>query len=90
MDHLPIFLNVKGTRSLVVGGGFLAARKADLLLRAGCKLTVLAPVLGEELTHLAQMQKFTWPRLPEYWSISPTILEAVTSSCRPLLTAHHC
>jgi len=58
MDHLPIFLNVKGTRSLVVGGGFLAARKADLLLRAGCKLTVLAPTLGEELTHLAQTQDF--------------------------------
>ena len=58
MNHLPIFLNVKGTRSLVVGGGFLAARKADLLLRAGCKLTVLAPVLGEELTHLAQTKDF--------------------------------
>jgi siroheme synthase (precorrin-2 oxidase/ferrochelatase) len=24
MDHLPIFLNVKGSRSLVVGGDFLA------------------------------------------------------------------
>jgi len=58
MDHLPIFLNVKGARSLVVGGGFLAARKADLLLRAGCKLTVLTPTLGEELTHLAQTQYF--------------------------------
>jgi len=58
MDHLPIFLNVKGTRSLVVGGGFLAARKADLLLRAGCKLTVLAPTLGDELSHLAQTHDF--------------------------------
>ncbi len=58
MDHLPIFLNVQGTRSLVVGGGFLAARKADLLLRAGCKLTVLAPELGEELAHLAQTHDF--------------------------------
>jgi uroporphyrin-III C-methyltransferase/precorrin-2 dehydrogenase/sirohydrochlorin ferrochelatase len=58
MDHLPIFLNVKGTRSLVVGGGFLAARKADLLLRAGCKLTVLAPELGEELAHLAETNDF--------------------------------
>ena len=58
MDYLPIFLNVKGMRSLVVGGGFLAARKADLLLRAGCKLTVLAPVLGEELAHLAESHRF--------------------------------
>ncbi len=58
MDHLPIFLNVKGTPSLVVGGGFLAARKADLLLRAGCKLTVLAPSLGDELAHLADTHDF--------------------------------
>lgn len=58
MDYLPIFLHVKGTPSLVVGGGFLAARKAELLLRAGCKLTVLAPVLGEELIHLAETYDF--------------------------------
>jgi uroporphyrin-III C-methyltransferase/precorrin-2 dehydrogenase/sirohydrochlorin ferrochelatase len=58
MDHLPIFLNVKGTPSLVVGGGFLAARKADLLLRAGCKLTVVAPTLGEELVHLSATHDF--------------------------------
>ena len=41
MDHLPVFLNVKGQRALVVGSGTLAARKADLLLRAGCDLTVI-------------------------------------------------
>ena len=58
MDHLPIFLNVKGTRSLVVGSGFLAARKADLLIRAGCKLTVIAPTLGEELAQLAANHDF--------------------------------
>jgi uroporphyrin-III C-methyltransferase/precorrin-2 dehydrogenase/sirohydrochlorin ferrochelatase len=58
MDQLPIFLNVRGTRSLVVGDGFLAARKADLLLRAGCKLTVIAPTLGDELAHLAQRHDF--------------------------------
>ena len=53
MDHLPVFLNVKGARALVVGSGTIAARKADLLLRAGCRLTVIAPVLGEELARLA-------------------------------------
>jgi uroporphyrin-III C-methyltransferase/precorrin-2 dehydrogenase/sirohydrochlorin ferrochelatase len=58
MDYLPIFLNVKGTPALVVGGGFLAARKAELLLRAGCRLTVLAPALGEELALLAATHDF--------------------------------
>ena len=54
MDHLPVFLNVKGQRALVVGSGTLAARKADLLLRAGCDLTVLAPTLCDDLARLVQ------------------------------------
>jgi len=53
MDHLPIFLNVNGRRALVVGSGVTAARKADLLLRAGSRVTIVAPELGEELSRLA-------------------------------------
>ncbi len=52
MDHLPIFLNVKGQRALVVGGGTLAARKADLLARAGCDLTVLTPEMNDDLARV--------------------------------------
>jgi len=58
MDHLPVFLNLKKTRALVVGNGTIAARKADLLLRAGCRLTVLAPDLGDELATLAETYSF--------------------------------
>ena len=52
MDHLPIFLNVKGQRALVVGGGTMAARKADLLARAGSDLTVLAPEMNDDLARV--------------------------------------
>ena len=52
MDHLPIFLDVKGQRALVVGGGTLAARKADLLARAGADLTVLTPELNDDLARM--------------------------------------
>ena len=54
MDHIPIFLNIKGKPALVVGSGTLAARKAELLLRAGCKLTLIAPDPNEDLTRLMQ------------------------------------
>ncbi len=54
MDHLPIFLNVRGRRALIVGGGTVAARKADLLLRAGCALTVVAPELNADMAELAE------------------------------------
>lgn len=58
MDHLPIFLDIKGKRTLVVGNGTVAARKADLLLRSGSDLTVVAPELGEELSRLAESYDF--------------------------------
>ncbi|HEY5776772.1 MAG TPA: bifunctional precorrin-2 dehydrogenase/sirohydrochlorin ferrochelatase, partial [Xanthomonadales bacterium] len=59
MEHLPIFLNVRGKRTLIVGNGVSAARKADLLLRAGSDLTIVTPELGDELTHLAESFEFT-------------------------------
>ncbi|MDH3806690.1 MAG: hypothetical protein OEU90_14630, partial [Gammaproteobacteria bacterium] len=54
MDHLPVFVNVKGRRALVVGGGTVAARKADLLVRAGCDFTVVAPTLNDCMARLVQ------------------------------------
>lgn len=49
MDFLPIFLNIRDRSCVVVGGGEVAARKADLLLRAGGRVTVVAPELGASL-----------------------------------------
>jgi len=54
LNYLPIFLNVKNKRAIVVGGGTLAARKADLLVRAGCDLTVVAPELNDDLARMVQ------------------------------------
>ena len=52
MHSLPIFLKLANQPCLVVGGTLAAARKADLLLRAGGSVTVLATALHEEFTPL--------------------------------------
>jgi len=54
VDWLPIFLDLKHAPCLVVGGGEVAARKTDLLLRAGARATVVAPQLCERLQQRAQ------------------------------------
>ncbi len=53
MEGLPVTLVVKGRRCVVVGGGAVAARKVDLLLRAGASVSVLAPRLAAGLEALA-------------------------------------
>ena len=53
MDLLPVFQDVKNRPVLVVGGGTAAARKAELVSRAGAAVTVIAPALGEDMARLA-------------------------------------
>jgi len=55
MDVLPIALRLQKQRCLIVGGGQIAQRKADLLIRAGAVLDVLAlEVIPELSTQVAQ------------------------------------
>ncbi|MBI1425210.1 MAG: uroporphyrinogen-III C-methyltransferase [Gammaproteobacteria bacterium] len=54
MRFLPIFLNIRDKSCLVVGGGQVAARKVYLLHRAGARVTVVSPVLCEELQRWAE------------------------------------
>jgi uroporphyrin-III C-methyltransferase / precorrin-2 dehydrogenase / sirohydrochlorin ferrochelatase len=62
MDYFPIFLRLAGEPVLVVGGGEVAARKIDLLLRTSARVRVIAPELvpglaeraaAGEIVHLA-------------------------------------
>jgi uroporphyrin-III C-methyltransferase / precorrin-2 dehydrogenase / sirohydrochlorin ferrochelatase len=50
MDYFPIFIRLAKEPVVVVGGGEVAARKIDLLLRAGASVTVVAPELIPSLT----------------------------------------
>lgn len=52
MEYLPIFIQIKQRPCLVVGGGSIAARKVALLRKAQADVTVVSPVLCEELQKL--------------------------------------
>jgi uroporphyrin-III C-methyltransferase/precorrin-2 dehydrogenase/sirohydrochlorin ferrochelatase len=49
MDYLPVFLQLRGRLVLVVGGGAVAARKVEMLLKAGARPRVVAPRLEPAL-----------------------------------------
>ena len=52
MQFLPIFLDVKTSTCLVVGGGEVALRKARLLVKSGAKVVVVAPQIKSDLSDL--------------------------------------
>jgi uroporphyrin-III C-methyltransferase/precorrin-2 dehydrogenase/sirohydrochlorin ferrochelatase len=56
MNFLPIFYNIAAKPCLVVGGGAIAARKAELLLKAGGELRVVAPDIGDRIREMADSQ----------------------------------
>ncbi|HHB92443.1 MAG TPA: uroporphyrinogen-III C-methyltransferase [Thioploca sp.] len=59
MNFLPIFLNICNQPGLVVGGGTIATRKVELLLRAQAIVTVVAPQLTEQLVEWASVGRIT-------------------------------
>lgn len=57
MDFLPIFLDVRARRAVVVGGGSRAAAKVRLLVGACAEVTVVAPEACGEIRVLAASGK---------------------------------
>ena len=51
-DYFPAFLDLRGRRCLVVGGGRVAERKAESLLECGARVIVVSPTLVSGLAHL--------------------------------------
>jgi uroporphyrin-III C-methyltransferase/precorrin-2 dehydrogenase/sirohydrochlorin ferrochelatase len=49
MDYLPIFLDLRGRLAVVVGGGVVAHRKIENLLKAHAAVRVVAPELTADL-----------------------------------------
>lgn len=60
MDHFPVFLDLHGRSCLVVGGGKVAERKVDSLLKAGAHVTVVSPEITAEMRITLDQQNAHW------------------------------
>lgn len=57
MQYFPIFLDTTDLTCLVVGGGEVAARKVELLLKTSAHITVVAPWVCDTVQRLADEKK---------------------------------
>ena len=60
MRYFPMFLDVENKPILVVGGGEVACRKVDSLLRAGADVTLVSPKVAPYLQQLVDENKLHW------------------------------
>lgn len=58
MEQLPVFFQIKGKSVAVAGGGTVAARRAELALRAGAKVRVFAAALSDDFRAIAGQDGF--------------------------------
>ncbi|WP_174249777.1 siroheme synthase CysG [Candidatus Sodalis sp. SoCistrobi] len=73
MEYLPLFADLRRRPVLVVGGGEVAARKIQLLMRAGAQIRVAARALCPALKEIHQAGGLSW--LGE--SFEPAMLDDV-------------
>ncbi len=64
MSYYPICLDITDRHCIVIGGGRVAARKAQGLLAHGARVTVISPQLDGELAPLAEAGRLAWRARP--------------------------
>lgn len=60
MDYLPVFLNLKNKKILVIGGGDVAYRKIQLLIDAGADVFIVSKELCFNLEIFVKKKKIQW------------------------------
>ncbi|MFA0442203.1 ferrochelatase [Vibrio sp. 10N.286.49.C2] len=60
MRYFPLFMDLLEKPVLVVGGGEVACRKIDMLIRAGASVTVVSPKIEPYLMQLVESGKCHW------------------------------
>ncbi len=60
MQNFPLFLSLRDRRALVVGGTEAAARKVELLLSAGARVSLIAATVTGEIAQLIDEGRIAW------------------------------
>jgi len=79
MDYLPIFIDIKNKHCLIVGGGSVAARKADLFIQSNAIVTVISPKLGTEMKFHLSQNNIIWKSA----LFTTEIIKNLSKDCQP-------
>ena len=60
MKYFPIYLDAKQINAMVIGGGEVAARKIDLLLKSTTNISIMSETLNASVERLVNVHQLTW------------------------------
>lgn len=60
MKYFPVFLDAKHISAMVIGGGEVATRKIELLLKSTTNITVMSKTVCASVERLINVHKLTW------------------------------
>lgn len=60
MNYFPIFIESTQINAIVIGGGNVAARKIELLLKSTKKITIMAAQINTQVLRLIEHYQLTW------------------------------
>ena len=89
MDYLPLFVDVRNRRCVVVGAGEVARRRLVLLLDAGATVTVVAPEVAVEVRELCAGRSEILERHFEPADVTGAVLVIAATSDRAVNRAVH-
>ncbi|WP_081179857.1 NAD(P)-dependent oxidoreductase [Colwellia sp. PAMC 21821] len=60
MKYFPIYLDAKHINAMIIGGGEVAARKIELLLKSTTNISVMSETLNSSVERLVNEHQLTW------------------------------
>ncbi|ASP48083.1 NAD(P)-dependent oxidoreductase [Cognaticolwellia beringensis] len=60
MKYFPIYLDAKHIDAMIIGGGEVAARKIELLLKSTANISVMSETLNSSVQRLVNEHQLTW------------------------------
>lgn len=60
MKYFPIYLDAKHINAMIVGGGEVAARKIDLLLKSTTNISIMSETLNSSVERLVNQHQLKW------------------------------
>lgn len=73
----PMMIDMKGKKVLVVGGGHVASRRAETLLRCGAEIIAVSPEFAPEFPE--GTQRITRKFSPDDFNFKPSLVIAATN-----------